>query len=492
MLLLEGALHLPDSEMRCCVPVFISIMPHSSGKLSRLQKALSRQGIQVSYRDNIYQIHNEQAAATILLPDSLPLEHKAVSQLLDFASVADPQGHGAVCKACATPDFHPGSIAPVGAVVATSPDFVIPAAIGTDINCGIRLLSTGLTQAQAELHKSTIVQRLTRVILQNGRDVPVRSAGFKALFDEGPQAFIEQLPDVGLWQGVNRDRLQAELAECVGLQGFAGQSRYAPEALLQARELLRPPSAADLGSGNHFLEFCVVEEVYDRHAAYAAGLKKGDVTVMIHTGSRDVGFYIGRRWMELARQQWPQGIKHPQHGLYGLSGALAQDYLQAMGVAARYAWFNRMALAELVRKELAGIAAPDASRLIVDVPHNVVMTEGEFNVHRKGSTPAHEGQWALIPGSMGDYSFLVKGLGHEDWLRSCSHGAGRQVRRQDTRRMKQPLVESVWQCITLREERLIEEAPSAYKPVGPVLQAQEEAGLIRASVRLKPWLTFKA
>ena len=83
-------------------------------------------------------------------------------------------------------------------------------------------------------------------------------------------------------------------------------------------------------------------------------------------------------------------------------------------------------------------------------------------------------------------------LGHEDWLRSCSHGAGRQVRRQDTRRMKQPLVESVWQCITLREERLIEEAPSAYKPVGPVLQAQQEAGLIRASVRLKPWLTFKA
>jgi tRNA-splicing ligase RtcB len=121
----------------------------------------------------------------------------------------------------------------------------------------------------------------------------------------------------------------------------------------------------------------------------------------------------------------------PTAWLYGLSGALAQDYLQAMGVAARYAWFNRMALAELVRKELAGIAAPDASRLIVDVPHNVVMTEGEFNVHRKGSTPAHDGQWALIPGSMGDYSFLVKGLGHEDWL-SCSHGAGRQVRRQDT------------------------------------------------------------
>ncbi|MDL5037804.1 RtcB family protein [Comamonas resistens] len=467
-------------------------MSNTSGKLSRLQKALSRQGIQVSFQDNIYQIHNEQAAATILLPDSLPLEHKAVSQLLDFASVADPGGHGVVCKACATPDFHPGSIAPVGSVVATSPDFVIPAAIGTDINCGIRLMTTGLNQAQAELHKSTIVDRLTQAILKNGRDVPVRTAGFKALFDDGPSAFVDELPALGLWQGVDRDRLQAELSACVGLQDFGGQSRYAPEALLQQREVVRPPSAADLGSGNHFLEFCVVDEIYDRHAAYAAGLRKGDVTVMIHTGSRDVGFYVGRRWMDLARQQWPQGVKHPQHGLYGLSGALARDYLQAMGVAARYAWFNRMALAELVRQQLADMAPPDASRLIVDVPHNVVMSEGEFNVHRKGSTPAHADQWALIPGSMGDYSFLVKGLGNEDWLQSCSHGAGRQVRRQDTRRMKQPLVESVWQCITLREERLIEEAPSAYKPVGPVLQAQEEAGLIRASVRLKPWLTFKA
>ena len=146
-----------------------------SGKFSRLQKAFAREGIQVSYRDHIYQIHNEQAAATILLPDSLPLEHKAVSQLLDFASVADPNGHGKVCKACATPDFHPGSIAPVGSVVATSPDFVIPAAIGTDINCGIRLMTTGLNEAQAQLHKSAIVDRLTQAILKNGRDVPVRT-----------------------------------------------------------------------------------------------------------------------------------------------------------------------------------------------------------------------------------------------------------------------------------------------------------------------------
>lgn len=101
--------------------------------------------------------------------------------------------------------------------------------------------------------------------------------------------------------------------------------------------------------------------IYDRHAAYAAGLKKGDITVMIHTGSRDVGFYVGRRWMDLAKQQWPQGLKHPQHGLYGLSGALAQDYLQAMGVAARYAWFNRMARWPSWCASLRWRAPPDAS-----------------------------------------------------------------------------------------------------------------------------------
>lgn len=446
----------------------------------------------VSYRDGIYQIRNENSEAHVLLPASLPLEHKAVKQLLDFASVTGSDGQRAVCKACATPDFHPGAIAPVGTVVATHRDFVIPAAIGTDINCGMRLMTTGLNIDQARSHKSAIVERLTRVILQNGRDVPVCTEGFMALFDAGPAAFIDKLPDLGLWREVNRDRLLRELSQCVGLEGFHSRSEFAPEALMQSREIIRPPSAADLGSGNHFLEFCIVDEVYDRHAAYAAGLRKGDVTVMIHTGSRDVGFYVGRRWMDLARSEWPRGIKHPEHGLYGLSGPLADSYLQAMGVAARYAWFNRMALGELVRKELSSFANDDTSRLVVDVPHNVVMREGELNVHRKGSTPAHADQWALIPGSMGDYSFLVKGLGNADWINSCSHGAGRQIRRQETRRMKQELIESTWQCVTLREERLIEEAPSAYKPVGAVLQAQEEAGLIRASVRLKPWVTFKA
>lgn len=108
----------------------------------RLTRAFARSGITIARHGDTYHVHNEAAQATILLPMSLPLEEKAVRQLLNFASVASPDGAHGVCRACATPDFHPGSIAPVGSVVATDPDFVIPAAIGTDINCGIRLLTT--------------------------------------------------------------------------------------------------------------------------------------------------------------------------------------------------------------------------------------------------------------------------------------------------------------------------------------------------------------
>ena len=137
--------------------------------------------------------------------------------------------------------------------------------------------------------------------------------------------------------------------------------------------------------------------------------------------------------------------------------------------------------------ELAG----GNSRLVIDVPHNVVLPEQGMNIHRKGATPARLNDLALIPGSMGDASYLARGLGNPEWLWSCSHGAGRSVRRQQLRRMAGAPSDGSWQYVTLREERRVEEAPAAYKPIGPVLAAQEQAHLIEAVVRMKPWLTFK-
>jgi len=124
----------------------------------------------------------------------------------------------------------------------------------------------------------------------------------------------------------------------------------------------------------------------------------------------------------------------------------------------------------------------------------VVLQEHGLNIHRKGATPAHEDDLALIPGSMGDSSYVVRGLGHAEWLWSCSHGAGRRVRRQQMRHLKPDAAaaSASWHCVTLREERRVEEAPTAYKPIGPVIEAQEQAGLIHGVARLRPWITFKA
>jgi tRNA-splicing ligase RtcB len=461
--------------------------------LLRLQRAFARSHIRLRYESGVYHVHNDVADASILLPASLPLEEKAVKQLLAFASVRTPAGQAAVCAACATPDFHPGSIAPVGSVVATEGDVVIPAAVGTDINCGMRLVTTGLSLAAAAPNKGALVSRLKAVLLENERDVPVSTAAFKALFDVGPVAFIDALRSHGLWASVDRERLVNEIGRSIGLAEFRAHSRHAPEAFVGSRETFRDPCLGTPGSGNHFVELQVVDEIFDRHAAYQSGLKVGDVVVMVHSGSRDLGFHVGARWMDRARDAWPRGVRHPESKLYALTGPLAAEYLQAMGVAARYAWLNRVVLAELVRGVLAEVFGTQHSRLVVDVPHNVVLSESGMNIHRKGATPARDGDLALIPGSMGDHSFIAKGLGNAQWLWSCSHGAGRRMRRQELRsRRVGEGQKGEWECITLREERRIEEAPEAYKPIGPVIDAQEEAGLISAVARLRPWVTFKA
>ena len=467
----------------------------STPSLSRLQKAFLKNGIQLARSGDVVQVRNEAAQASILLPASLPLEEKAVSQLLNFASVHSPDSHHSVCKACATPDFHPGSIAPVGTIVATPQDFVIPAAIGTDINCGMRLLTLGLSAQQAEAQRERITQALTHVLLQNGRNIPVHSKAFEALLTQNPHAFFaENRFDAGLWHSVNQSRLLHELDQCIGLHQLKNaQAKHLPDAYLaKSNTIYRDPCLGTVGSGNHFVELQQVIEILDSKAAYHAGIKQGDLVAMIHSGSRDLGFYVGRQWMDKAKAALGIGLKQPTHELYGLTGALADEYLQAMSAAARYAWLNRVVLAEMLREQFNLLGLLGNSQLVVDVPHNVVLQENGLNIHRKGATSAHAEQLALIPGSMGDYSYLVKGLGNADWLHSCSHGAGRSVRRQAMRASKTLTTSTEWHCVMLKEERRIEEAPSAYKPIGAVIESQEQAGLIQVVAKFKPWLTFKA
>lgn len=472
--------------------------------LKRIQHKLARSGVAIERLNaNSLSISSTNAAGLkvdLLLPDSFAIEDKAILQLMDFAKVAHPHG-GEVKCACATPDFHTGNPIPVGSVIVTSHDMVVPQAIGTDINCGMRLHKLGLNYEQFMAQKAKWTALVRGDLLEGTRNIPTRPMAMTALFDSGLGDFwtqVQQQDPVGLFAGADFEQLRRELAGLHPSSFARGSADYAPEALQdRSRNILRDPGLGSLGGGNHFVEIQVVTELVDRQACFAQGLSVGQVVMMIHTGSRDVGFYVGRRWMDKAKALWPLGIKHPESKIFALLGDMADEYLLAMHSAAHYADANRALIAEMVRQRTrqvfgAGIEAP----LIVDVPHNIVLREEDGNVHRKGATPAYAGQPLLIPGSMGHDSYLLTGLGNQRWLRSASHGAGRSMSRSEVvfkaKKDKAFLGLQGVECITTKEERMIEEAPGAYKEIGQVIQSQVEEGTVSVMARFSPILTFKA
>lgn len=472
--------------------------------LKRIQQKLSRSGVAIERLNSnslsISSINDAGLSVELLLPDSFAIEEKAILQLMDFAKVSHPHG-GEVKCACATPDFHTGSPIPVGSVIVTSHDMVVPQAIGTDINCGMRLHKLGISYEQFMGNKAKWTNLVRGDLLEGTRNIPTTPSAMTALFHSGLGDFwaqVQQQDPQGLFATADFDQLRRELSGLHASSFAQGRSDYAPEALQDAsRKVLRDPGLGSLGGGNHFVEIQVVTELVDRKACFEQGLAVGQVVMMIHTGSRDVGFYVGRRWMDKAKELWPKGIKHPDSKIFAIVGDMADEYLLAMHSAAHYADANRALIAEMVRQRTrqvfgAGIEAP----LIVDVPHNIVLREEVGNVHRKGATPAYEGQPLLIPGSMGHDSYLLTGLGNERWIRSASHGAGRSISRSEilfrAKSDKAFLGLQGVECITTKEERRIEEAPGAYKDIGQVIQSQVEEKTVSVIARFSPILTFKA
>lgn len=207
-----------------------------------------------------------------------------------------------------------------------------------------------------------------------------------------------------------------------------------------------------------------------------------------------MGKGIGTRWAEIAKERWPKGHKWPE--VFALVGDDAYEYMGAMSCAANFAAVNRVVIAEMVMARIRQVYGDLGMSCFYDVPHNIVTEEGFGRfVHRKGATPAYEGQPVLIPGSMGHPSYVACGLGNERFLRSASHGAGRARTRFEMGRKGRPDfdlgLENV-ECITLREERLLEEAPAAYKDIDPVMEIQVKQGLVSPVVKMRPLLTFKS
>ncbi|MBD2411401.1 RNA-splicing ligase RtcB [Nostoc calcicola FACHB-389] len=501
--------------------------------LKRLLRALGRQGLDVTYSDRTYSVRlvnsPDAPVAEVLIPEDFPVEAKALKQLANLASVRHPSG-GCVCRACATPDFHPGDAGvAIGSVVETVGQ-VIPGAVGSDINCGMRLHVADLTIEEFLAKRDQFVERMKGDYFFGTRDVTMTAQAMQALFQYGVPGWLDAMLDRATGSVVKSDLQQlAEESDAIFLGGsMDGDWKLAPEELVPDAGLVRDGGLATIGGGNHFVEVQRVDKVENRALAHAWGVREGQLAFMIHSGSRNVGKYIGGMWRDKAKAAWQKNLKYPDSQIFPLSTSshpeLVASYLQAEATAANYGFVNRLLLAELLRLRLREVYKDVEAPLVYDLPHNITLPQIEDIetslqskiqvalpahqrcdpkskidrwVTRKGACPAYSGQPVIIPGSMGAYSYLMVGRGNPAFCNSASHGAGRIRSRFDLNRRGASQSEAELgltgvDCITLREERRIEEAPAAYKPIQSVIDVQVEAGMVDVVARLSPVLTFKA
>ncbi len=436
---------------------------------------------------------------------------QALQQVIDVAHLP-----GIVGPSIAMPDIHWGYGFPIGGVAAfdaaaDGEGVISPGGVGYDINCGVRLLATPLTE-------ETVRPRLADWIDDLARRVPSgvgSSRGDLVLSEDELEAVLHRGAE---WLVDRGDGRPEDLDHCEAggrLQG-AEPEKVSRRARRRGRDQL-----GTLGSGNHFLELQVVREVYEPEAARALGLETGQVAAMIHTGSRGLGHQVCDDHLDImVAAAGRYGIDLPDKQLCcaPLSSPEGRDYWGAMNAAANFAFANRQLIMQQVRRSLAthfGEAAAEGSRLVYDVAHNIAKIETHrvdgqprsLCVHRKGATrafpPGHPelpeayralGQPVLVPGDMGRDSYVLLGTraAFEESFGSCCHGAGRRMSRRAAKRVARPRdvraeLESRGILVRAASRATVdEEISEAYKDVREVVDVVEGAGIGRKVVRLEP------
>jgi tRNA-splicing ligase RtcB (3'-phosphate/5'-hydroxy nucleic acid ligase) len=241
--------------------------------ISRLLRALARQGLDVQRHDNSYSVRwsNSPNAplAEILLPANFPVEAKALKQLANLATAQHPAG-GHVCRVCATPDFHPGDAGvAIGSVIETAGQ-VIPGAVGADINCGMRLHVADLSVDRFLQHRDRFVELIKGDFFFGTRDVTMTAQAMQSLFQYGVTGWLDAMLDRPTGSFVKSDFNQlAQEIERIFLSGsMSGHTRWAPEELVPSDGLVRDGGLGTIGGGNHFVEVQWIEQVENRSLAY--------------------------------------------------------------------------------------------------------------------------------------------------------------------------------------------------------------------------------
>ena len=422
---------------------------------------------------------------------------------------------GIVRAAYAMPDAHWGYGFPIGGVAAFDPDeggVVSAGGVGFDISCGVRLMATDLTAAQVMGQQQELAHELSRTI-----PAGVGSRGRIHLDNEGMDAMLSGGAAWAVSEGYGDGEDLARIEE----QGrMAGAT---PELVSAKAKRRQRDEMGTLGSGNHYLEVQEVAQIFDKEAAEAYGLSKGQAVVMIHCGSRGLGHQIGTEYLrEMALAAPGHGITLPDRELAcaPIASELGQRYLGVMRAGINCAFANRQILTHLARGVLEqffpGVQAP----LLYDVSHNTCKEEmhdidgreRRLFVHRKGATRAFGpgmghmppplsavGQPVLIGGSMGTESWVLAGdeASEAVALSSACHGAGRAMSRHQAAKtwtgsgIQQDLAAKGIIIKSPSRRGIAEEAPGAYKDVARVVQVAEKAGLARRVARLRPMICIK-
>lgn len=434
---------------------------------------------------------------------------KSPEQVANVASLP-----GIVGQSLAMPDIHWGYGFCIGGVAATDPaagGVISPGGVGYDINCGVRLLRTNLTAREVQ-------PRIEQVVAALFDTVPCGvGRGGRIKFDRGElRQIMSQGAGFVVKQGFGWDS-DLEHTEAGG-----GLPDADPDCVTKRAFERGADQCGTLGSGNHFMEVQVVEEIVDAEAAAAFGLELGQVALMIHSGSRGLGYQVcDDALQELRNVPAKYGIELPDRQLVcaPVESDEGQRYLGAMRAAANYAWANRQIMMHLAREVFAGTFGRSAEdlgmTLVYDVAHNIAKIEDhvvdgrkrKLCVHRKGATRAFPaghpevphayravGQPVLVPGDMGRSSWVLVGqpAAMEQSFGSCCHGAGRLMSRSAAikaargRAIDKELLARGVVARARSREGLAEEHPDAYKDVSQVAAAVHKAGISRKVARLRP------
>ncbi len=499
--------------------------------------------------DTRVRVENPYGIETTLFADErVPVESAAVTELVELLALQDTVRQVAeaapdsfdtdprIVRVAITPDFHKARGIPVGTVMATR-GFVVPQAIGSDINCGMRLHTTTLRPDDITGRADELETAFRSIFFEAGRNIPMTRQQRYGMLTGGLEGLLDATPsdlNEGLWPlvrelgvGDHLDRVERRgslpASRVFGLTDFLGEDD----------RLSRDGQIGSIGGGNHFVEIQRVEKVLDGPVAHAWGLKPGVVTVMVHTGSVGIGHHCGGYYRDVVRKIHPKTLKHPANGVFVLPEGdrhreHADLFWDALHNAANFAYANRLFLAVMA---VAGMRRVFGDRvgadLLYDAPHNFIWrdeVDGEQVVlHRKGATPArgfeamagtpfeYHGEPVLVPGSMGASSFVMVGQGNAESMASASHGAGRVLSRGQAMRgfddefrdflarfrvvtptdLRRPDLRQRPDILAKKLEEIKQEAPFAYKGIGPVVSTLTAAGIARPVAELTPLMTVK-